>query len=225
MMTMFFFLLYSIKWPQKVKTHTFLRSVICIGVWGCEFVISAPDMYLSSISIIVKLSSRNFHKSNSTTWKLVFKSLMVHRFAVVTARLAKRAKVIFSLCVSVHGGGVLSHSALEVLEPPPQKNIGPWDPPPENIGPWDPPPPRPRSPPKMATKNGDKKMATKKNGDKMATKKWRQKNGDKKKMATKKNGDKKMAKKKMATKKWRRKGGGRGRYASCGHAGGLSCLY
>ena len=40
------------------------------------------------------------------------------------------------------------------------------------------------------------------------------KNGDTK-MATKKNGDK---------KKWRRKGGGRGRYASCGHAGGLSCL-
>ena len=136
-------------------------------------------------------------------------------FSLVTARLAKRAKVMFSLCMSVHRGGV------------PRSNIfgggGPGlggakvRPPPQNFF------------LKILKKNFFwnfffffflnfffcffvflKKLIF------LCLKKIFFLGGG--------NGDTKNGDTKMATQKWQHKVGGRGRYASCGHAGGLSCL-
>ena len=133
---------------------------------------------------------------------------------MITARLAKRAKVMFSLCVSVHRGGGGPKVQYFRGGGVPRSNIF--------GGGGAPITQRPPSPEKFWKiffwKNfwkffiffffGQKKFFW---GtfffqffSKMATK-----NGDKKK---------------WWQKKWRRKGGGCGRYASCGHAGGLSCL-
>ena len=130
----------------------------------------------------------------------------------ITARLAKRAKVMFSLCVSVHrrgggpkvqyfrGGGAGAGGGV------PRSNIFGW-------GGSDPGPgPGPAPPPEKILYIFFEifffffgKMAT----QKMATQK--------------------MATQKIATQKWRHKmatqSRGRGRYASCGHAGGLSCFF
>ena len=119
----------------------------------------------------------------------------VYRF--ITARLAKRAKVMFSLCMSVHRGGPIPQCIGSVGPPPP----GPA------------PPPAPPAP-FWTNKVLDKKFWTKKF--------WT------KKFWTKKFWTKKFWTKKFWTKNWTNTletfgGGGRGQYASCGHAGGLSC--
>ena len=107
---------------------------------------------------------------------------------------------IFTLYVCPQGG-VLFHSALR----PPPPSFG------QKV---------------LDKKVLDKKVLDKKVLDnkvldkKVLDKKFWTKSFGQKSFGDKKNGDKKNGDKKI----WRRKGGGRGRYASCGHAGGLSCL-
>ena len=69
---------------------------------------------------------------------------------------------MFSLCVSVHRGGVLSHNALGVLDPPPAPAPPPRPRPPPTAAP---PPPAP-APPPPPNKVLDKKFWTKSFGQK-----------------------------------------------------------
>ena len=83
------------------------------------------------------------------------------KISLFTARLAKRAKVMFSLCVSVHRGGVPIPQCIATLHGPPPA------PPPHSPGPGPPGPP-PSLGPGPPNKKWTKKM------DKVLDKKWTQ---------------------------------------------------